>query len=112
MDGGKGLHRAAVVLDADGEMLLSRRVENEEADLSALVEEALGFGLESTRAVDQPGGGAVASLLALLLCWERGTSGFSLRAGDRRGPRPRRLPPGRVKRPTPATPASSPSRPA
>ena len=67
VDAGKGFHWA-VVLDADGEMLLSRRVENEEADLSELVEEALGLGLELTWAVDQPGG-AVALLLALL--WER-----------------------------------------
>jgi transposase len=56
------------VLDAEGEMLLSRRVENEEADLSKLVEEALGLGLELTWALDQPGG-AIALLLALL--WER-----------------------------------------
>lgn len=67
VDAGKGFHWA-VVLDADGEVLLSRRVENEEADLSALAEEALGLGTELTWAIDQPGG-AVALLLALL--WER-----------------------------------------
>ncbi len=67
VDAGKGFHWA-VVLDAEGEMLLSRRVDNEEADLSKLVEEALGLGLELTWALDQPGG-AVALLLALL--WER-----------------------------------------
>lgn len=67
IDAGKGFHWA-VVLDADGEILLSRRVENEEADLWALVEETLGFGLELTWAIDQPGG-AVALFLALL--WDR-----------------------------------------
>ena len=56
----------AVVVDAEGEILLSRRVENEEADLSALVEEVLAVsGGELCWAVDQPGGGA-ALLLALL----------------------------------------------
>ena len=67
VDAGKGFHWA-VVLDDEGEVLLSRRVENEEADLSALAEEALGLGPELTWAIDQPGG-AVALLLALL--WER-----------------------------------------
>ncbi|PLS84499.1 MAG: IS110 family transposase [Actinobacteria bacterium] len=67
MDAGKGFHWA-VMLDSDGEVLLSRRVENEEADLSALVEEALGFGLALTWSTDQPGG-TVAMLLALL--WKR-----------------------------------------
>jgi len=52
-----------------GEVLLSRRVENDEADLSALVEEALSHGPEQlTWATDQPGGSA-ALLLAVL--WER-----------------------------------------
>jgi hypothetical protein len=56
----------AVVVDAEGEILLSRRVENEEADLSALLEEVLAVsGGEPRWAVDQPGGGA-ALLLALL----------------------------------------------
>jgi len=68
VDAGKGFHWA-VVLDAEGEVLLSRRVENDEADLSALVEEALSHGLEPTWATDQPGGSA-ALLLAVL--WERG----------------------------------------
>jgi transposase len=70
VDAGRGFHWA-VVLDADGEVLLSRRVENEESDLSALLQEALGLGLDLTWAIDQPGG-AVALLLALL--WERGQS--------------------------------------
>ncbi len=67
VDAGKGFHWA-VVLGADGESLLSRRVENDEADILALVEEARSFGLELTWATDQPGGTA-ALLLALL--WER-----------------------------------------
>lgn len=68
MDAGKGFHWA-VMLGAEGEVLLSRRVENDEADLSALVEEVLSHGLEPTWATDQPGGSA-ALLLAVL--WERG----------------------------------------
>ncbi len=68
VDAGKAFHWA-VVVDGEGEVLLSRRVENDEADLSRLVDEALGFGLEPAWAVDQVGGGA-ALLLALL--WERG----------------------------------------
>jgi transposase len=68
VDAGKGFHWA-VALDAEGRVLLSRRVENEEADLSALVEEVLELGIEPTWATDQPGG-AAALLLAVL--WERG----------------------------------------
>lgn len=68
VDAGKGFHWA-VALDAEGKVLLSRRVENDEADLSALVDEALSFGLDVLWATDQPGGSA-ALLLALL--WERG----------------------------------------
>ena len=64
VDAGKGFHWA-VVLGADGESLLSRRVENDEADILALVEEARSFGLGLTWATDQPGGTA-ALLLALL----------------------------------------------
>jgi hypothetical protein len=68
VDAGKGFHWA-VALDAEGGVLISRRVENEEADLSALVEEVLALGLGPTWATDQPGGTA-ALLLAVL--WERG----------------------------------------
>ena len=68
VDVGKGFHWAHVV-DASGTELLSRRVENDEADLVALIEEALSLAKDVTWAVDQPGGGA-ALLLALL--WERG----------------------------------------
>src|SRR5215218_7575277 len=58
VDVGKEFHWA-VVVDAEGEILLSRRVENEEADVSALVEEVLAVsGGEPCWAVDQPGGGA------------------------------------------------------
>ena len=48
--------------------LLSYRVENDEADIARLIDEALSFAEEIVWAVDQPGGGA-ALLLALL--WER-----------------------------------------
>jgi len=68
VDAGKGFHWAAV-LDEAGEVLLSRRVENEETDLLALIDEAHTFGRELTWATDQPGGTA-ALLLALL--WQRG----------------------------------------
>lgn len=68
VDAGKGFHWA-VAVGAEGEVLISRRVENEEADLRAFVEEALCVGRQLTWATDQPGG-AAALLLALL--WERG----------------------------------------
>lgn len=67
VDVGKAFHWA-VMIDGEGEVLISRRVENEEADLSKLLDEALASGLEPTWAVDQIDGGA-ALLLALL--WER-----------------------------------------
>ncbi len=72
VDAGKGFHWA-VVLGADGESLLSRRVENDEADILALLKEVRSLGLELTWATDQPGGTA-ALLLALL--WERGERVF------------------------------------
>jgi transposase len=68
VDVGKGFHWAAA-LGAEGEVLLSRRVENDEEDLCALIDEALSFGLDVLWATDQPGSSA-ALLLALL--WERG----------------------------------------
>jgi transposase len=68
VDAGKGFHWAYVV-DASGTKMLSRRVENEEADFSGLIEEVLSLAGEVVWAVDQPGGTA-ALLLALL--WERG----------------------------------------
>lgn len=70
IDAGKGFHWV-VVLDAEGEALLSRKVDNSEADFSALIEEALVFGRELVWAIDQPGGLAA---LPLALLWERGQS--------------------------------------
>jgi transposase len=67
VDAGKEFHWA-YVLDASGTELLSRKVENDEADLSTLIDEALSLAEEVIWAVDQPGGSA-ALLLALL--WER-----------------------------------------
>jgi transposase len=67
VDVGKGFHWAHVV-DASGTELLSRRVENDEADLTALIDEVLRLAGDVVWATDQPGGGA-ALLLALL--WER-----------------------------------------
>ncbi len=68
IDAGKEAHWAHV-LDASGETLLSRKVRNDEADLSGLIDEALSFADEIVWAIDQPGGGAV---LLLGLLWERG----------------------------------------
>jgi transposase len=69
IDAGKEVHWAHV-LDASGTGLLSRKVENEEADLLRLIDEvfALAGRSQIVWAVDQPGGSA-ALLLALL--WER-----------------------------------------
>jgi transposase len=67
VDAGKEFHWAHV-LDASGTELLSRKVENDEADLSTLIDEALSLAEDVIWAVDQPGGSA-ALLLALL--WEQ-----------------------------------------
>lgn len=67
VDAGKEFHWAHV-LDASGRELLSRKVENDEADILKLIDEALSLAEEVLWAVDQPGGSA-ALLLALL--WER-----------------------------------------
>jgi transposase len=67
VDAGKEFHWAHA-LDASGRELLSRKVENDEADLSKLIDDVLLVAEEVVWAVDQPGGGA-ALLLALL--WER-----------------------------------------
>jgi transposase len=69
IEAGKAFHWAHV-MDASGAQLLSGRVENEEADLSGLIEEALSLAGRGrlTWAIDQPGGGAA---LMLGLLWER-----------------------------------------
>ena len=67
IDAGKEAHWAHV-LDASGTQLLSRKVENDEADLSVLIDEILALAEQAVWAIDQPGGSA-ALLLALL--WER-----------------------------------------
>jgi transposase len=67
VDAGKEFHWAHV-LDVSGRQLLSRKVENDEADILKLIDEALSLAEEIVWAVDQPGGSA-ALLLALL--WER-----------------------------------------
>jgi transposase len=68
IDAGKESHWAHVLDDASGSELFSRKVENDEADISKLIDEALSLAEEVVWAVDLPGGGA-ALLLALL--WER-----------------------------------------
>ena len=67
IDAGKEFHWARVV-GIEGETLLSRKVENDEADLRKLIGEVLPLAEEITWATDQPGSTA-ALLLALL--WER-----------------------------------------
>jgi transposase len=67
VDVGKEFHWAQL-LDASGKQLLSRKVENDEADILELIDEALSSAEKVVWAVDQPGGSA-ALLLGLL--WER-----------------------------------------
>jgi transposase len=67
VDAGKEFHWAHV-LDVSAMELLSRKVENDEADIGRLIDEALSLAEGLVWAVDQPGGSA-ALLLALL--WER-----------------------------------------
>lgn len=67
IDVGKEFHWAHV-LDAAGRELLSRKVENNEADISEFIDQALSLAEEAVWAVDQPGGGAT---LLLALLWER-----------------------------------------
>jgi transposase len=68
IDAGKEFHWAHI-LDASGTQLLSRRVKNDEAELVALIEEALFLAEDVVWAIDQPGGSAA---LLLVLLWERG----------------------------------------
>ncbi|MBA2343958.1 MAG: IS110 family transposase [Rubrobacter sp.] len=70
VDAGKEFHWAHA-LDSSGAELLSRKVQNGEADILSLIDEALSLAQDGQLlwATDQPGGGA-ALLLALL--WERG----------------------------------------
>ena len=64
VDVGKGFHWAHVV-DGSGTKLLSRRVENDEAELLNLIEEVLSLADEIVWATDQPGGGAALLLKAI-----------------------------------------------
>ena len=75
IDAGKEFHWAHV-LDASGSELLSQKVENDEADILRLIDEALCLAEEVIWAVDQPGGSA--ALLLALLCGSetRGHSTF------------------------------------
>ena len=65
VDAGKEFHWAHV-LDASGTELLSRKVENDEADLGRLIDETLSLAERIVWAVDQPGGSA--ALLLALFC--------------------------------------------
>jgi len=103
VDAGKEFHWAHV-LDTSGTELLSRKVENDEADILRLIDDALSLAEEVLWAIDQPGGGA-ALLLALL--WERDQKvlyvpGLSV---DRA-----RAPTAGSPKPMPVMPASSPTK--
>jgi transposase len=65
VDIGKTEHHC-VVMDAEGERLLSRRIANDETELTALVEQVTTLGDQVTWAVDLPDGGA-ALLIGVLL---------------------------------------------
>ena len=67
VDVGKEFHWVHV-LDASGRELLSRKLENDEAEIRELIGKALSLAEEVLWAVDQPGGSAV---LLLALLWER-----------------------------------------
>lgn len=62
-----GAHHHATALDGAGEVLLSRRVANAEADLLALLEEVAGLGGVASWAVDVTS--SLAGLLLALLWW-------------------------------------------
>lgn len=68
IDAGKEFHWARGI-DEEGQVILSRRVENEEGDVIQLIEEARGLGTEVTWAVDIPGGIAA---LTLAVLWAKG----------------------------------------
>jgi transposase len=68
IDVGKEFHWVHV-LDTSGRELLSWRLENDEAEISKLIDKTLSLAEEVLWAVDQPGGGSAVLLLALL--WER-----------------------------------------
>jgi transposase len=67
IDVGKEFHWVHV-LDTSGRELLSRKLENDEAVISKLVDKTLSLAEEVVWAVDQPGGSAA---LLLVLLWER-----------------------------------------
>jgi hypothetical protein len=103
VDAGKEFHWAHVLEDS-GRQLLSRKVENDEADILRLIDEVLSLAEEVVWAVDQPGGSAT---LLLALLWERDqrvlyVPGLSVdRARHTYG--------GENPKPMPAMPASSPT---
>ena len=103
VDAGKEFHWAHL-LDDSGTELLSRRVENDEADILRLIDEVLSLAEEVLWAVDQPGGGA-ALLLALLWVGDQKILYFPGLSVDRARQRPIAGSP----KPMPEMPASSPT---
>lgn len=67
IDAGKDFHWASGI-DEEGQVVVSRRVENEESDVIRLIDEARRLGTELTWAVDIPGGVAA---LTLAVLWAR-----------------------------------------
>jgi transposase len=67
IDAGKDFHWASGI-DGEGQVIMSRRVENDETDIIRLIEEARGAATEVVWAVDIPGGVAA---LTLAVLWAR-----------------------------------------
>lgn len=105
IDAGKG-HHWAVAMDADGETLFSTKVINDEAQILALIETACERADEVRWAVDISGR-ASTLLLALLIAHGQQVV-YVPSARSTACPAPT----GARARPTPRTPASSPTRPA
>jgi Transposase len=100
IDAGKESHWAHM-LDASGIQLLSRKVENDEAELVALIEEILSLAQNVVWAIDQPGGSA--ALLLALLCGSVLRGLFTYPASPWTEPA---TPTAESPRPTPKTPTS------
>jgi hypothetical protein len=104
VDTGK-THRHTVVINAEGEQFLSRRILNDETELLALMGDVLAISDDVLGAVDLNHGGA--ALIGLLIARTQPVA-TSL-AWRSTGPRP---PIGARERPTRRTPSSAPTRPA
>jgi hypothetical protein len=100
IDAGKG-HHHAVLIDRDGQRLLSRRVINDQPDLVALIDTVQDRVVDPVWAIDLAGGSA-SLMIALLL--QRGQRWFTCRGSRSIGPQ---LATAGKGKPTPRTPLSS-----